>query len=152
MNDILLTLKAYAPVRLEYAWGTITGAVGTTAGYIFGAWNSAIEALVITMIIDYISGIIAAYLNPDLTLSSQRGFRGILKKIMILMLVSLGHFLDNAVGTQVICMAVTFFFLGNEGLSVIENAAKAGLPIPNKLRQTLEQLTEEKKKSEENTK
>ena len=149
MNDILLTLKAYAPVRLEYAWGTITGAVGTIAGYIFGAWNPAIEALVITMIIDYIS---AAYLNPDLTLSSQRGFRGILKKIMILMLVSLGHFLDNAVGTQVICMAVTFFFLGNEGLSVIENAAKAGLPIPDKLRQTLEQLTEEKKKREENAK
>ena len=49
-------------------------------------------------------------------------------------------------------MAVTFFFLGNEGLSVIENAAKAGLPIPDKLRQTLEQLTEEKKKREENTK
>ena len=56
MSDILLTLKAYAPVRLECAWGAITGAVGTIAGYIFGAWNSAIEALVITMIIDYISG------------------------------------------------------------------------------------------------
>ena len=139
-------------MRLERIWGTITVIIGAFARYAFGSWNTAIEALVVTMLIDYASGVIAAYLNPHLALNSQRGFRGILKKIMILLLVSLGHFLDNALSTQVICMAVTFFFLGNEGLSVLENAAKAGVPIPAKLRNTLAQLAKEKDEREEQSK
>ena len=101
-------------------------------------------ALVVAMLIDYVSGVIAAYINPALSLNSQRGFRGILKKIMILLLVSLGHVLDTAMHQQIICIAVTYFFLGNEGLSIVENAAKAGVPIPAKLRDRLEQLAEEK--------
>ena len=67
-----------------------------------------------------------------------------MKKIMILLLVSLGQVLDTAMHQQIICIAVTYFFLGNEGLSIVENAAKAGVPIPTKLRDQLEQLMEEK--------
>lgn len=147
IEDATTAIKTLIPVKME----SITGTIGVVVGYLFGDWNAAIEALVIAMVIDYISGVIAAYLNPGLSLSSQRGFRGILKKIMILLLVSLAHFLDCAMHQQVICAAVTYFFLGNEGLSIVENAAKAGVPIPAKLRQTLEQFTEEKKKREENT-
>lgn len=112
-------------------------------GYLFGQ-NSAIEVLVAAMVTDYVSGIMAAYINRDMMLNNRRGFRGIVKKIMILMLVSFAHLLDTAVGQTVIAMAVTWFFIGNEGLSVLENAAKAGLPIPEKLKNTLEQLTQSK--------
>ena len=144
MNDIVLVIKSLIPVRVEAVWGTITGVVGVAAEILFGAWSDALAALVVAMLIDYISGIIAAYINPALSLNSQRGFRGILKKIMILLLVSLGHVLDTAMHQQIICIAVTYFFLGNEGLSIVENAAKAGVPIPARLKETLEQLTEEK--------
>lgn len=144
MNDIVLVIKSLIPVRLEAVWGTMTGVVGVVAGCFFGPWNDVLAALVVAMLIDYVSGVIAAYINPALSLNSQRGFRGIFKKIMILLLVSLGHVLDTAMHQQIICIAVTYFFLGNEGLSIVENAAKAGVPIPARLKETLEQLTEEK--------
>lgn len=144
MNDIVLVIKSLIPIRVEAVWGTITGVVGVAAEILFGAWSDALAALVVAMLIDYVSGVIAAYINPALSLNSQRGFRGILKKIMILLLVSLGHVLDTVMHQQIICIAVTYFFLGNEGLSIVENAAKAGVPIPTKLRDQLEQLMEEK--------
>ena len=144
MNDIVLVIKSLIPVRVEAVWGTIIGVMGVVAEVLFGAWSDALAALVVAMLIDYVSGVIAAYINPALSLNSQRGFRGILKKIMILLLVSLGHVLDTAMHQQIICIAVTYFFLGNEGLSIVENAAKAGVPIPARLKETLEQLTEEK--------
>lgn len=144
MNDIVLVIKSLIPIRVEAVWGTITGVVGVAAEILFGAWSDALAALVVAMLIDYVSGVIAAYINPALSLNSQRGFRGILKKIMILLLVSLGHVLDTAMHQQIICSAVMYFFLGNEGLSIVENAAKAGVPIPTKLRDQLEQLMEEK--------
>ena len=144
MNDIVLVIKSLIPVRVEAVWGTITGVMGVVAEVLFGTWSDALMALVVAMLIDYVSGVLAAYINPALSLNSQRGFRGILKKIMILLLVSLGHVLDTAMHQQIICIAVTYFFLGNEGLSIVENAATAGVPIPTKLRDQLEQLREEK--------
>lgn len=148
MEEIIDVCRSIVPVRMESIWGSITGTVGVIASYLFGEWNAAIEALVVVMLIDYISGVLAAYINPNLALNSRRGFRGILKKIMILLLVSLGHFMDYATHQQVTCVAVVWFFLGNEGLSIVENAAKAGVPIPAKLRAALEQLTEEKEHKE----
>lgn len=144
MSELVEALRQLVPVRIEAVWGTITGLAGVAAEIFFGAWSDALAALVVAMLIDYVSGVIAAYINPALSLNSQRGFRGILKKIMILLLVSLGHVLDTAMHQQIICIAVTYFFLGNEGLSIVENAAKAGVPIPTKLRDQLEQLMEEK--------
>lgn len=141
---MLALINDLIPVRLERIWGTITGAVGVITTYLFGGYNGALEALVIAMVIDYISGVLAAYVNPAPRLNSQRGFRGICKKIMILMLVCLAHFIDVATGQEIVCTAVTWFFLGNEGLSVVENAAKMGLPIPSKLKAALEQLATEK--------
>lgn len=152
MSEIVEVLRQLVPVRIEVAWGTITGVVGVVAEVLFGAWNDALIALVVAMLIDYVSGVIAAYINPALSLNSQRGFRGILKKIMILLLVSLGHVLDTAMHQQIICIAVTYFFLGNEGLSIVENAAKAGVPIPVRLRETLEQLSAEKTERKDNAK
>lgn len=144
MNEVLEFCRQMLPVRREAAWGTITGAAGVASEYFFGAWNAALEALVWAMVIDYLTGVLAAYINPRLMLDSRTGFRGICKKILILLLVSLAHFVDGATGQQIVCTAVVWFFLGNEGLSILENAAKAGVPIPQKLRVTLAQLAEEK--------
>ena len=143
MSEIVEALRQLVPVRIEAVWAQLRGGGRGSRGA-FGTWSDALAALVVAMLIDYVSGVIAAYINPALSLNSQRGFRGILKKIMILLLVSLGHVLDTAMHQQIICIAVTYFFLGNEGLSIVENAAKAGVPIPARLKETLEQLTEEK--------
>ncbi len=146
MNVIMEAIRSLVPVRVEALWGTTTGAIGMVTTYLFGAWNSVLEALIFAMVIDYISGVLAAYVNPDMALDSHRGFQGICKKLMILLLVSLAHFMDNAMGQQLICVAVTWFFLGNEGLSILENAGKAGVPIPAKLKNTLKQLSEERER------
>ena len=146
MNVIIEEIRSLVPVRVEALWGTTTGAIGMVTTYLFGAWNSVLEALIFAMVIDYISGVLAAYVNPDMALDSHRGFQGICKKLMILLLVSLAHFMDNAMGQQLICVAVTWFFLGNEGLSILENAGKAGVPIPAKLKNTLKQLSEERER------
>ena len=145
MNEIVDVLRQMLPVRKEAAWGTMTGAAGVVSSYLFGAWNTALEALVWAMVIDYLTGVLAAYINPKMMLDSRTGFRGICKKIVILLLVSLAHFVDSATGQQIACSAVVWFFLGNEGLSILENAAKAGLPVPEKLKAALEQLASEKK-------
>lgn len=146
MNVIIEAIRSLVPVRVEALWGTTTGAIGMVTTYLFGTWNSVLEALIFAMVIDYISGVLAAYVNPDMALDSHRGFQGICKKLMILLLVSLAHFMDNAMGQQLICVAVTWFFLGNEGLSILENAGKAGVPIPAKLKNTLKQLSEERER------
>ena len=145
LNDVF---RMVVPVRIETYWGVITGGIGTLIASLFGGWNDVLQALVVAMLIDYISGVAAAFFNPDLALNSQRGFKGIIKKILILSLVSFAHYIDLAVGQTVICMAVTWFFLGNEGLSILENAAKCGVPIPERLQYTLEQLAHEKKERE----
>lgn len=132
-----------APAGPEIEWGAAVSFVGTIFSYLVG-WNTVIEALLVAMAIDYITGILAAYINPNMQLNSQRGFKGICKKIVILLLVALAHELDRATGQPAVQSLVVWFFLGNEGLSIVENAAKAGLPVPARLKDTLEQLTNKK--------
>jgi toxin secretion/phage lysis holin len=144
LNEIYNFIKEIAPVRTQIEWGAAVSIIGTVFCYLVGGWDGLIEALVFAMCLDYASGILAAYINPDGKLNSRRGATGICKKIMILLLVAMAHFLDQATGQAVIRTAVIWFFLGNEGLSIIENAAKAGIPIPGKLKASLEQLSNEK--------
>lgn len=152
MNESIEFFRQMLPVRKEVIWGACSGMVGTVETYLFGEWNAVLEALVAAMVVDYVSGVLAAYINPGMMLDSRTGFRGICKKILILLLVSLAHFVDSATGQQIVCTAVVWFFLGNEGLSILENAAKAGVPVPGKLRQTLKQLSVEKTERKENVK
>jgi toxin secretion/phage lysis holin len=141
MNTLLAFFHEIAPSGHQIGWGTAISCIGTAFSYLIG-WNDVIEALLVAMAIDYITGIMAAYINPNLALNSQKGFKGICKKIVILLLVALAHALDRATGQPAVQSLVVWFFLGNEGLSIVENAAKAGLPIPDKLKNTLEQLTD----------
>lgn len=141
--DILSILRSWIPTGTEAQVGTATGAGGALVSYFLG-WDDAMEVLLVLMILDYITGLLAAYINPNLQLNSNRGFKGICKKIMILLLIVLAHELEKATGIPAVQSVVVWFFIGNEGLSIIENAAKAGVPIPAKLRDTLEQLQSEK--------
>ena len=136
-------IRGWIPTGTEVQIGSITSAIGAMMTYFIG-WDDAMEALLVLMVIDYATGLLAAYINPDLKLDSHKGFRGICKKIVIILLIVLAHELEKATGLPAVQSVVVWFFIGNEGLSIIENSAKAGIPIPEKLRQTLEQLSSEK--------
>ena len=121
-------------------------AVGGWIGWFLGGVDGMLIALIVLMALDYISGVMCAI--EDKKLSSAIGFKGIAKKVLILMLVGVANILDvNVVGGGAILRgAVICFYLSNEGLSLLENAAYLGLPIPDKLREILAQLHERSKK------
>jgi toxin secretion/phage lysis holin len=115
-------------------------AIGGWLGYFLGGFDGFLYALVAFVVLDYITGLMCAVL--DKSLSSEIGFRGIFKKVLIFSLVGIGHIIDQSVigDGSVIRTAVIFFYLSNEGVSVLENAAYIGLPVPQKLKDVLEQL------------
>ncbi|MDF1510836.1 hypothetical protein Gp_43 [Bacillus phage vB_Bacillus_1020A] len=111
------------------------GATGTGAivGYLFGGWSILLQILLALVIIDYISGLLASGVEGKL--SSKIGFKGIAKKIMIFCLVAVGHLVDKSIGDgSMIQNAIIFFYLGNELLSIIENAGRTGLKVPEQLK------------------
>ena len=115
-------------------------ALGGWLGYFLGGLDGLMIALIVLMTLDYISGVMCAII--DRKLSSAVGFKGICKKVFILMLVGVAHIIDlHVVGTgSALRGAVICFYMSNEGLSLLENAAHIGLPIPDKLRDILSQL------------
>lgn len=116
--------------------------VGGLVGSLFGEVDGILYALLVFISIDYLTGIFAAIVEKRL--SSSIGFRGIFKKIVILFLVTIGYLIDTAIIKQggTIRTMVIFFYLSNEGLSILENAVRIGLPIPNKLQTLLKQFNE----------
>lgn len=116
--------------------------IGGLIGSLFGELDGILYALLVFIIIDYLTGIFAAVVEKQL--SSSIGFRGIFKKIAIIFLVSLGHLIDTTIIKQggTIRTMVIFFYLSNEGLSILENTVRIGLPIPEKLQAILKQINE----------
>ena len=121
-------------------------AIGGWIGWFLGGVDGMLIALIVLMALDYLSGVMCAIV--DKKLSSAIGFKGICKKVLILMLVGVANILDeHVVGSGAVLRgAVIRFYLSNEGLSLLENAAYLGLPIPDKLREILAQLHERSKK------
>ena len=124
-------------------WNTIQlilTAVGGWLGWFLGGCDGLLYALLIFVTLDYLTGVMCAV--ADHKLSSEVGFKGICRKVLIFALVGIGHVLDTQViGTgSILRTAVIFFYLSNEGVSLVENAAHLGLPIPEKLKAVLEQL------------
>lgn len=114
-------------------------ASGTIATYLYGEWSVLIGILVAFVIFDYLTGIMAA--GYEGKLSSRVGFKAIPKKIMIFALVAVGHLIDQAIGDgHIFRDAVIFFYLANELVSIIENAGRVGLPIPDVLKRAVEVL------------
>ena len=119
--------------------GVIAAGAGLFA-FLYGDITPLFYAVLSFMVLDYITGLIAAWINKEI--SSEVGFKGLAKKFLILIFIALAHILDvNVLNTYpVLQSAVMMFFIANEGISLIENAAKLGLPIPGKLLDVLKQL------------
>lgn len=115
-------------------------AVGGWLGYFLGGCDGLFYALIVFVVIDYITGIMCAIINQSL--SSEVGFKGICRKVLIFLLVGIANILDvQVIGSgSVLRTAVIFFYLSNEGVSILENAAFLGLPVPEKIKIVLEQL------------
>lgn len=126
----------------------IFSAVGGWLGYFLGGCDGLLYTLLAFMAMDYITGVMCAV--SDHTLSSEVGFRGICRKVLIFMLVGIANILDaDVVGTgSVLRTAVIFFYISNEGVSLLENAAHLGLPVPEKIKMVLEQLHDRAEKEE----
>ena len=124
-------------------------AVGGWLGYFLGGCDGLLYTLLAFVVLDYLTGIMCAIV--DKKLSSEIGFKGIFKKVLIFVLVGVGHLLDVQVLGEVgiLRTAVIFFYLSNEGVSLIENAAHLGLPIPEKLKAVLEQLHDRAEKEDD---
>lgn len=132
-------------------WTTIQvifAAIGGWLGWFLGGCDGLLIALLAFVAVDYVTGVMCAIV--DKKLSSAVGFKGIFKKILIFALVGVGHILDTMViGTgSVLRTAIIFFYLSNEGISLIENAGHLGLPIPAKLKTVLEQLHDRAEKED----
>ena len=127
----------------------IFAAIGGWLGYFLGGCDGLLVALVVFAAVDYITGVMCAV--ADKKLSSEVGFKGIYRKVLIFILVGIANILDvQVIGTgSVLRTAVIFFYLSNEGVSLLENAGHLGLPIPEKIKTVLEQL-HDRSESEEN--
>lgn len=123
-------------------------AVGGWLGYFLGGCDGLLIALVMFVVMDYISGVMCAI--ADKTLSSEVGFRGICRKVLIFVLVGIANILDvQVIGTgSVLRTAIVFFYISNEGISLLENAGYLGLPIPEKIKTVLEQLHDRAEREE----
>ena len=124
-------------------WNTIQlvfAAVGGWLGYFLGGCDGLLYALIAFVAIDYITGVMCAI--SDKTLSSEVGFKGICRKVLIFLLVGIGNIIDVQVlgSPGVLRTAVIFFYLSNEGVSLLENSAHLGLPVPDAIKTVLEQL------------
>ena len=137
---------------IHLVWAKIQAAItalGGWLGYFIGGMDGLMIALVVFMLLDYITGIMCAIIDHEL--SSEVGFRGIFKKMLIVILVGVANIVDiNVIGTgSALRGAVICFYLSNEGLSLLENAAHIGLPIPERLKEILAQLHNREQKEGE---
>ncbi|HFK2757439.1 hypothetical protein IV72_GL001579 [Atopobium minutum] len=132
-------------------WNTlqlIFAAIGGWLGYYLGGFDGLLYALIAFVICDYVTGMMCAV--SDKKLSSEVGFKGIAKKVVIFILVAVANIIDTNVITQgaILRTAVIFFYLSNEGLSLVENATHLGLPVPDKLKAVLAQLHDRAEKED----
>jgi len=133
-------------------WNTIQlvfAGIGGWLGYFLGGCDGLLFALLAFVVVDYITGVMCAI--SDHTLSSEVGFKGICRKVLIFLLVGIANILDvQIIGTgSVLRTAVVFFYISNEGISLLENAGHLGLPIPEKMKVVLEQLHDRSEKGDE---
>lgn len=128
MNNILTAIKV------------VFSFCGTMLGYFFGGFDVMMITLLVFMVIDYLSGLINAIIKKKV--SSNIGFKGIAKKVLILLLVGSVNLLGIATGIEGLRYIIISFYLANEGISILENASKLGVPIPQKIKEILEQLKE----------
>ena len=112
---------------------------GSLVTYLLGGWSALVQILVAFVVIDYVTGVLAAAYHGKL--DSNIGLKGIAKKIFIFVIVACGHLVDNAMGIQdIVRDAAIYFYIANELLSILENAGEIGLPVPDILKNAIERL------------
>lgn len=114
--------------------------------YCFGVVTPALEFLIWCVVLDIFTGTLASFVNPKMLFNSRKMFRGLVKKVVLFSIVAFSKHLDILMNTDIIYMTVCYFFIVNEGLSVLENAGKCGLNLPKIIENSLEQLKEVGKK------
>src|SRR5574344_1913333 len=138
--------ESYIQVRrkeMKYFLNFFTSTVLTTVLYFLGGWDMAFQTLLIIIVLDYITGICKAIVNKKI--NSNIGAKGIIKKVGYLIIVALSFYLDKVVGdTGAIRSLVIYFFVANEGISILENWGAMGLPLPKKIFEVLDQIKNEK--------
>lgn len=130
-------------------WKAFTVSLGGIAGFLFGELDGLMVALIAFICLDYITGVLVGAVKHKL--SSQTGFVGLVKKALILVIVAVAHLVDSQIlggENSVFRSAVCCLYIGNEGLSILENCGRLGVPLPKKLRSVLEQLREKDEKEE----
>ena len=129
-------------------FNSVVAVIATFFTWIFGTWDIAIAILIIFMVLDYLTGVIVAYQNR--TLNSEVGFKGLIKKCMILVILIVAVMLDRLLntGTWVFRTLVCYFYIANEGISLLENVSNLGVKIREKLKDALEQLNKEDERAE----
>ncbi len=126
---------------------TVLTAVITWIGWLIGGYDTMMITLLLMMAMDYISGIMCGIYKKEL--SSSVGFKGIFKKVMIILLVGITNLLGQAIGVEGLRYITISFYLANEGISIIENATILGLPVPQKVKDVLEQLKTKSENTED---
>ena len=134
--------------KMEKCFNTLVAIIATFFTYLFGSWDLALQVLIVFMILDYVTGVLYAFISNQL--NSEVGFKGLVKKLMILVVLIIGVMLDRILntGSWVFRTLVCYFYIANEGISLLENVANIGIPIPNKIRNALEQLNKDDEESE----
>lgn len=133
---------------VENVLKTISGVIGALASFLWGGWSMLIQVLLVLIIIDYVMAIlVAGYLGE---LNSKMGFRGIFKKVMMLLLVAVGHLVDVILigDKHLVRDAVTFFYIANEMISILETVGRTNLPIPSILKKAVKTLSDKSKNHE----
>lgn len=127
----------------------VIAGIGGWLGYFLGGCDGLLYALVLFVVTDYITGVMCAV--SDRKLSSEVGFRGICRKVLIFILVGIANIVDQSIlgSGSVLRTAIIFFYISNEGISLLENAARLGLPVPKKLQYVLEQLKKDAEEDEQ---
>ena len=122
----------------------LVGIGGGLASFLFGGWSALIQTLVLFIVLDYLLAVIVAGIHGEL--NSKKGFKGIAKKVAILVLVAVAHQVDQVLGDgSLIRDSVIFFYIANELLSILETVAKTNLPIPSVLKKAVDTLKGEDK-------
>lgn len=137
--NMLKEAARYLNMDRVYNW--LGALAGMTVG-LMGGWDAAMKVLTVCMALDYITGVLSAI--KEKKLSSSVGFWGLLRKGVIFLVVMLAAQLDAALGQEAVCRtAAILFYIANEAVSMTENAAKLGVPVPGKILDVLEQLKKE---------
>lgn len=134
--------------KMEKIFNSTVAVVATFFTYLFGGWDVAIGILIVFMCLDYATGVIVAYQNN--LLNSEVGFKGLVKKFMIPVILIVAVMLDRLMntGTWVFRTLVCYFYIANEGISLLENVSNLGVKIPDKLKDALVQLNKDESEEE----